>query len=117
LSNASKGDDDSSNTYGSSRTGASGLGRNTDDNDASTGAFGTTSGGNRRNDAFESGSGNDSRRNEDSYGETGGDSKVGKLMEKAGQVFKSDKLQERGQEKRGGYGDDEGTTGRGDNDY
>jgi hypothetical protein len=53
--------------------------------------FGTTSGGNRQNDAFgSSGRDNDdsSRRNEDSYGESGsGGGKVGKLMEKAGAVF------------------------------
>ena len=54
---------------------------------------------------YGAGSGGRSYDNNDDSGKT--DSKAGKFMEKAGNLFGSDKLQERGAEKRreaGGYG-------------
>ena len=87
------------------------------------GGMGTRSSGNT-GAAYGSGTGtqDSSYGQTDSYGSTGqstgsgnknDDSKLGQFMEKAGGMFNSDKLKEKGQQKRdnagsGGYNDDSG---------
>lgn len=66
---------------------------------------------NRGNDSYggsDSYGDNSGRRGDDSQRDSGKDSTMGKLMEKAGGMLKNEKIQERGAEKRdqAGRGDD-----------
>lgn len=102
------GTDDS---YGSSTaagTGTSGYGRGNDDD---TGFGGNTSGRTAQGDDSYGGSGGGRQQtygdDDNDQSSNKNDSTTGKLLEKAGGFFKSDKLQERGAEKRRDAGSDD----------